>query len=354
MKTNKKTKRQALIAISLICGILSCFLFQKPFFKGPEKAAGFFNEKNYFVPLKISAFSRANIPQLDVEIENKNISTKLDLGWGGGIRVPPEIFQTLKNKSFIRKEDSFGLRGKTYECSIYEVPEIHIGKMKIFPMRIAEENLEFVEDGILKKGERDIPEDSLGRLGWYVFAPFNVLIDCDHYAIVICDSLKTLEQQGYPIKTFTEAPLLLDRDSIDFEALTEAGPLRCVLDTGATWNLLNKDLQKQAQDHRHIDLDHTHGRLHEFNPENEDLLVFNTEERWETKTFQVSGQEFGPVNFVRMQSPVGLDAVLGMEFIDNHLIFIDFQNKKIYFSKLPEERSFLNRVYDFFKNRASS
>ena len=127
---------------------------------------------------------------------------------------------------------------------------------------------------------------------------------------------------------------------------TEAGPLRCVLDTGSTWNLLNKDLQDQSLDHRQIDLDHIHEKRPILNTENENLLTLNPEDCWDAKTFQINGKEFGPVDFMKMKSPLGLDAIIGMEFIEQHLIFIDFRNEKIYFSKLPEERSPLIRACD--------
>ena len=334
-----------------ICSLASFCLLRKPYYKNPLEMTGFFNEKSHFVPLRISAFSRSNGPQLEIEIEHQIISSKIDLGWGGGIALPPATLHNLHNKTFIGRYPFCGLQGKIYESDVYELPQIHIGKMKIFPMEVKEENLEFLEDSILKKREQDIPEKDLGRVGWRVFKPFNVLLDCEHSAVVMCDSLATLKERGFPIDSFIEAPLLLDRDSIDFEVITEAGPLRCMLDTGSTLNLLNKELHNQDQDHRIIDLDHINEKDPVFNLKNENLLAFNPEDRWDAKTFQINGNEFGPVNFVKMKSPLGLDAILGMEFIDNHLIFIDFRNEKIYFSKLPEERSLLVRAYDFLENK---
>ncbi len=219
-------------------------------------------------------------------------------------------------------------------------------------MRIAEENAESAKDAVLKKGEKEINEDHLGTIGWCVFKPVNVLLDCEHSAIVACDSLDTLKKQGYLADSFIEATLLLDRGSLDFEVVTEMGPLRCTLDTGTTWNLLNKDLEHLQQDHRLIDLNHLmkEGST-KFNLTNEDLLIFNLEDEWEAKNFQINGKEFGPVNFVKIGSPLGLDAIIGMEFIDDHLIFIDFKKEKIYFSELPEQRSLFVRVCDFIAQK---
>ena len=339
------------IAALCICILAGFYLLRNPSYRNLLEVPGFFNEKSHFVPLKISGFSRCNGPQIEVTIENYVILSEIDLGWRGGIALPPTTLNNLRNKTFIGRYPFCGLKGKIYESDVYELPQIQIGKMKIFPMKAKEENLEFVEDSILKNGNQDIPEKDQGRVGWHIFKSFNVLFDCEHSAVVMCDSLATLKEQGFPIDSFVEAPLLLDRDSIDFIVITEAGPLRCMLDTGSTWNLLNKDLQNQNQAHRIIDLDHIDREAPIFNLKNENLLAFNLEDCWDAKTFQINGNEFGPVNFVKMKSPLGLDAIIGMEFIDNHLIFIDFRNEKIYFSKLPEERSLLSRAYGFLKKK---
>jgi hypothetical protein len=339
------------IGFLCICGLASFYLLRKPYYKNLLEVPGFFDQNRHFIPLKISGFSWCNSPQIEITIENHVILSEIDLGWRGGIALLPATLHDLCNKTFVGRYPFSGLTGKIYESNVYELPQIHIGKMKIFSMRAKEENLEFLEDSILKKGDQDALEQHQGRIGWCVFKPFNMLLDCEHSAIIMCDSLATLKEQGFPVDSFIEAPLLLDRDSIDFKVITEAGPLRCTLDTGSTWNLLNKDLQEQNQNHRMIDLDHMNEKMPTFNLKNENLLIFNPEDRWETKTFQINGNEFGPVNFVQVKSPLGLDVILGMEFIDDHLIFIDFQNEKIYFSKLPEERSLLVRVYDFLENK---
>lgn len=329
-----------------VCALAGFCLLRKPQYKKILEKQSYYSEKNHFLPLKISGFTRTYCPKIEVEIENHIISSEIDLGWGGGIALPSTIFHNLRNKSFISHSRFTGLRGKIYHSDIYEIPHIYLGNTKIFPMRIKEESLEFLEDGILKSGKKEIPEPEQGRVGWYVFKPFNLLLDCEHSAIAMCDSLATLKEQGFPIDSFIETTLLLDRDSINFEVTTDAGRLRCMLDTGSSWNYLNKDLDSETQDHRIIRLNDPEQPL-TFNPENEDLLVFNSKDTWNSQTLQINGNEFGPVTFTKMKSPLDFDAILGMEFIEDHLIFIDFGNKKIYFSKLPEDRSLLVRAYDF-------
>ena len=340
------------IACACLCIFIGYYLLHRPSYKNPLSVKGFYNEKEHFIPLRIMEFSRANIPELEIKIQNTVVPAKVDFGCKGGILLPPLIMKTIEQKSLVDTETSYGLRGKSYERDIYEVPEVLLGKLHLFPMRIAEENLEFSRDSVLKKGEKEIDEDHLGTIGWYVFKSFNVLLDCEHFAIIACDSLDTLKKQGCSTDSFMEAPLLLDRGSIDFEVVTEMGPLRCTLDTGATWNLLNKDPENLQQDHRFIDLNALlNEKPTKFNPANEDFLSFDPKDKWETKTFQINGKEFGPVHFIKIKSPLGIDAIIGMEFIENHLIFIDFKKEKIYFSMLPEERSLFIRAYDHIANK---
>ena len=357
MITAIKMNRRSLwvfITILCICGVAGFYLLRKPCYRNLLEVPGFLNEKSHFIPLKITGFSRCNNPQIEVTVENHIVSSAIDLGWKGGVALPSAILQNLSKKRHIGRELFCGLRGKMYESDAYEVPQIHLGKMKISPMVVKEESVEFLEDSLLKKGNPDIPEDGPGRVGWLVFKPFNLLLDCKHSVVVMCDSLATLKNQGFPTASFIEASLLLDHGFIEFEVLTEAGPLRCMLDTGSTWNLLNKDFENQNQDHRTIDITSAPEKASAFNPKNENLLVFNLEDRWRTKTFQINGNEFGPINFIKMKCPLDLDAIIGMEFINTHLIFIDFRKKKVYFSKLQEEHSLLIRAYDSLVNKIKS
>lgn len=336
------------LCLFVIVGAGIYLLFRTPHQNDFSNLPAFATKQSRFIPVKICGFSIGNIPQLEIEIEGQVFTADLDLGWDGGVVLPVDMIQKINNKLLAGQHSFFNLQGKTYQSSVYEVSAIHLGKARIFPIKVEEAHPVFETDGILIKDAKDVTESSNGRVGWRIFRNLNILLDCEHNLLIFSDSLQTLKQQGYPIDSFIEAPLLLDRNSIDFEVITQDGPLRCMLDTGSTLNLLNIDLKNGDQSHRLIDLDHLKDKPPEFNSDNQDLLIFNKQDNWECKMFELSGNEFGPVHFNKIKSPVGIDAIIGMEFIEDHLIFIDFQNQKIYFSKLPEERSLMNRAYDSF------
>ena len=340
MKTKINKKLYGLIAFVFlsICGSVF-FLFKNT----PQKDAGtvfrLTKEKGYFLPLKIQGYSSADLPYLEVAIGDKTIKVILDLGYSGMLSLPSDVIKDIEEKKWIKRVQSCGLRGKIYEDDVYEVKKVKIETLSFFPAKIEEESLESMQNSLLFR-EGDVseghPSDYFGKIGWGLFCNSNLLIDCKHSTIALCDSLATLKQQGYPVDSFIETPLVSDSNFVKFEALTEKGPLTCVLDTGATWNLLNKDLENGNNSHRIYS--NQSKPLSSLNPKNEDLLIYDPDEFQEFSSFKVSGKELGPQTFDLIKSPVPVDAFIGMEFFHSTLVFVDFANSKVYFYPYPEEK----------------
>ena len=332
----KKNRKWFILSILLlgICGTLCLWLKKKS--RDTIVDMRLLTKKNaYFVPMAINGFSSADIPYLKMNIEDKIVTAKIDLGYEGDVYLPSEIIQGLNTKKFLKSRPNYGLTGKTYKSDVYQVAKVHIGNMTFFPVEVEEANLELEDDiNLGEKGE--VLEDNVGRVGWCLFHNFNLLIDCEHSTLALCDSLETLNKQGYPVDSFTWTPLLLDRGFIEFEATTETGTLRCLLDTGSTWNMLNKDLENLCNNHMIFTLENV-DQYSILNPENKNLMVFDSKDIRELSVFNIGGKEFGPMTFNRIKSPMAIDAIIGMEFFDSTLIFIDFPNHKIYFYEYPEE-----------------
>ena len=62
--------------------------------------------------------------------------------------------------------------------------------------------------------------------------------------IAFCDSIETLKTKGYPVEIFTKTSLHLDQGLVEIYVNSPNGPLRCVLDTGSIWNILNTPLKE--------------------------------------------------------------------------------------------------------------
>ncbi len=314
------------LAISAIV-IGACLFLSIPIFKR-SKCVGI--KEPFFEPLKITEYAAGDIPCISLKAQNKMTVAKVDLGYSSGISLPADFMHDLKKK-FVSKRSSYGMRGKRYQSDVYELPGISIGNLSLAPAHAAETNLEFERDSILVQDEQSPSDLHLGRLGWRLFYNFNLFLDFENDSLAFCDSFKTL-QSRVALDSFVEIPLLLDRDLVEFMVVTEKGPLRCVVDTGCTWSLLNKNLDDSLDNHMifHPDNANEHQAL---NPTNDDLSAFCQDDFYEVSDFKIGEKNFGPFTFRKIKMPAQVDAVIGMDFLFSHPLFIDFSERKIYFLK---------------------
>ncbi len=323
------------VFLGLEIGGIAWFLLKNSSQKDNDIIRPLTKEEAYFFPLKIHGYSSANLPYLEVVIENKRFSAEIVLGDGGMISIPFDISKEFDKKKLIKTVQSYGLTGKIHENNVYELEKIEIEDIAFFPIKMEEQILDNTQDTPLKKNEESIKE-LFGIIGWRLFDKSKLLIDCKNSLLALCDSLDTLKQHGYPTESFTEVSLLLSSlGFIEVEALTEAGLLHCVLNTGSVRNLLNKNMENENNDHMIFNDKDIDPSL--LNPENKDLLTYDPEDTHEFSSFKIGGKEFGPLTVDRIKSPLAIDVMLGMEFFHHTLVFMDFANRKIYFFPYPSE-----------------
>ena len=306
----KQTSTKLLFVFLIV--LCSCSLSHKHETDSATKISQ--NKPVYFVSVPFTKLSPIRSPCLDVEIEGKTFSTELDLGLRGDIAIEKEFIDQISLKTLIGTTPMYGIRGKEYPTNFYRIPKIQIGVMHFNQPILQEKSQEFVKDGtFIQSGRERSPRDPV-RLGWSLFYDVNLLVDVKNFEIAFCDSLDTLKKRGYPIEAFTKCPLDLERGLVEFEAETPKGKLRCMLDTGTTCNMFNSEIAEGETVEQMI-----------WEPEN--WLNYNF--------FKIEGNDFGPITFRRVpiHIPIRIEAVIGMEFIEDHLIFIDFANKLIYFAK---------------------
>lgn len=272
----------------------------------------------YFISVPLSKFSVIQSPCVEIEIEGRKFSAELDLGFRGDLTFTTETMNLISSKYFIREKPMYGIRGKEYTTKLYQIPKLQIGKMTFLEPVLQEGAKEFTRDStFVQNGGEPSPREP-GRLGWEIFSNVNLLIDIKNSRIAFCDSIDTLKTNGYEIEKFTKTPLFLERGLVELDVETSKGNLRCMLDTGATWNILNCDTEEKSID--------------EAIWEQDNILEYHN--------FNISGKNFGPVDFHRMpiKIPIHIVAILGMEFFQHNLVFLDFNRKSAYFLRnLNEE-----------------
>lgn len=267
---------------------------------------------SYFVTAPIKKLSAIQSPCLDVQIGDVTFSMELDLGFRGDLTITSDFISQIKLKNPIGTKTMYGIRSKEYPTALYKIPKVKIGQMIFSKLILEEESKEFLNDSVfVQDGTSPSPRDP-GRIGWKLFYNSNLLIDIRESKIAFSDSLDTLKKWGYKIDNFVKTPLLIERGLVEFNANTPDGFLRCTLDTGATWNLLNKE------DGQPID-----------------QAMWDSDNTVRYSFFEISDQNFGETKFHRIpiNIPIQIEAILGMEFFREHLVFLDFANQYAYFMK---------------------
>lgn len=270
-------------------------------------------KKQFFALAPIIKFASLGAPCLEIQIEDKAFIMELDLGFRGHLAMSSKFVNEISSKSFLGTKPMYGFRGHAYETNLYRIPEIRIGPLSLWQIILQEECEQSRLDSILvKKTEAPLQREP-GKLGWELFYHFNLLIDMNNAKVAFCDGLDSLKKRGYPTDAMVSMPLIEERGLIEFDAITPNGSLRCVLDTGCTWNILNMETKED---------------------------VSSSKNTVEIESFKIGKQDFGPISFQRVpiQIPIHVEAILGMEFFKEHLVFIDFSQAKIYFLKYPTPR----------------
>lgn len=269
-------------------------------------------KRSYYIPLKIKGYSSADIPCLELEIEGNKITAEFDLGYEGELGLPFEFLQNLKDKSFLRSRVSYGLGGKKYSSSVYALPRVVIqGVMFDFP-EAEDLDLEFQRDITLVESGSNLSQTVHARIGWRLFQRYNLFLDKERSVIALCKNINELGNHGYAISSFTRVPLILDRGLLEFTAIADSGDVRCVLDTGATWNLFNnKSLFRSLP--------------------TEFCADFDVDNVVNVSAFKIGKSEFGPISFNQIDSVIEIDTILGMEFLNSVPVFIDFTEREISF-----------------------
>ncbi len=268
--------------------------------------------QSYYVVLPIERFSSSSIPCLIIQIEGKKVEAELDLGYRGMLVFPPKIIKKIREKTLVGERAIYGLRGKSYQHPRYTAPTVHIGKLNMSHLIMEEEPEEFAFDSMIGKTSH-LKIENVGRLGWQLFKNCNLFLDLANSKIAVCDSAKTLEQQGYRMDEFIKMPLHTERGFVEiFSDGPDQTHQRWVLDTGCTWNIL----------HTNTDVNF----IDEMSQNSENNIA---------QFLKIGGFEMGPIPLHKMPIalPIHVDGILGMEFFKDHQVFVEFKENQIYISK---------------------
>lgn len=300
--------RKYIISSIFLFGILSISYF---FFS--KKKESQIESRHYFHLIHITEFTRAELPLIPVQIENKTFNLGLDLGCRKIAGLSDSILKDIQEKKYLCTNTIYGFRGKAYEEKVYTISAIQIPPFTLRDINVHEESSEFIKDSEVFSTTSS--PTSYGCIGWGFFKNFNLFLDLSHAKVAFCDSLETLKNEGYSNTTFIKLPLILDHSFLELEMETKEGPWHIMLDTGSTTNVVNA-IHKE--------------------PEEEKAFL---EPGWKPyrgdMNLTLNGFELTPmpVYAIPIHYPCKIDMVLGVPFFKTHLVFFDFTENCVYISK---------------------
>jgi hypothetical protein len=257
--------------------------------------------------------SDARIPCLQAEIESISFPVKLDMGYDGVLSVPQHLLEQFSNKSDAGTTLFTNIRAKEYQNRVYTLPRLNMGDLHLVNFPAEESNLDFERD-IIMRGDIDLdPLEITARIGWQAFAGTVVLIDLTNSTAICCDSLETLKENGYQLEQFASTDLLFGKEFMQFEAKINDRIVQCLLDTGCTLNLIQMDQEPQ------------HG--------SEDLS-----DPLAPVELSIGSHSLGSCIFHEAQLPFGIEAVVGVDFLETQIVCIDLVDKKLYLFPVSKDQ----------------
>jgi len=255
--------------------------------------------ESYFERIPITFASRGS-PTINVSIEDNTYPLELDLGSSFPFSLCEKILQNTRKTSYGTAK-WYDFRGQRYESPAYTIPEIKIGNLT-FDNMIIRQNREDFHINVTLDNPASQP---IGTIGMPILEKYNLFLDFPHSTIYASNDHLPLQQADILSQNLLAIPFVLHPDGILLTVETDAGTYRLVLDTGAT--------------HTMIRAPHPNS----------------------TTQFCIMGHDFGsrPIIPIDLNPQFEYDGCVGMDFLREYPLFIDYFNKLILLDLQKDKRS---------------
>ena len=283
--------------ISLIVGLIVTTL----------SVVGFNFRGSYYFVIPIECLNSYQIPCTSIEIEGNKYQVEIDLGSKTAISLDKKVLGKIDKKQ-CGTSRRIDFRGNEYETSTYFIPKTKVGTLSAKHIKAREESVEFTtKNAIILETKENRCE---GRIGRDFFHGKNIFMDFGRYTFIACSQLKNLEKEGYKSKDFLATPFKDTANGIILEIETDLGKQKFIFDTGTSISVirpqeLGADNQKQKNGIPII----------------------------ETSKFIIDGINFGSRELYLLditQAFDGIDGILGMDFLKEHPVYLDFAKHTAY------------------------
>jgi hypothetical protein len=248
------------------------------------------------------------LPLIKVEIDGDIYPIVIDLGSKFSLSLDKKTLTKLnkKNHGVVEWRD---LKGNYYHSNAYILPKIQVGDLAWNDVIANEELEDFLSNTTLWNTHETIPNDKVGYLGRPLLLRYKLLIDVANSLLVISNDQNKLSEMGYEIKKMIKVPLE-EGAGIILKVETDIGIQKYGIDTGATINLARASLfsdKEQGQD--------------------KGMRTYSSQR------CVIGDHDFKKTMFYLIDITPELkdiDGCLGMDFLKNHVVYIDYPNRTAY------------------------
>jgi len=254
-------------------------------------------------------FDACNAPIIELALDGNNYSMKLDLGAKTSLSIYQEELDKLKKKNY-GSTHWVDVKGNKYTTQRYLLPKVKLHNVSLYDVFIEEEPPCFSDNAKLWEDEEDALNayKGVGRIGYLLLKRMHVILDFPNAQALFCE-----KSRGFSIN-----PISLQAVAIPFElssygivvlVKTDFGEKRFLIDTGSTITLLREK------------------------PENALFLQKNGLDVLTSSKFVIAGKDFGNKELFFFElSPQfnGIDGIIGMDFLKQHMLFLDFEKNILY------------------------
>lgn len=269
-------------------------------------------EKTGCVRIPLFYFPFAETALAQIEIEGKKYSLLVDVGANFYFSLQKKPLDEIKNKTLLDQTRGIDLKGNNYTEDIYKIESIKISQITVEQVPVKEKSLGYILNShnfsILEFTERERRQIEYihGNIGNRFFENFVCFFDLNARSLFLAEDLENIKKihslEGFTEISFESTP----NGFVIFPVDTDFGNKRMLLDSGASHSILNSSNQKQTKNIRYAT----------------------------SQTMKINNSNFGAWDFFPYEFtdrfPENFDAILGVDFFKDHLICIDYKNKKVY------------------------
>ncbi len=254
---------------------------------------------------RLNVDEKISLPYILLNIADEKIKVMLDTGARGGLHLPIDIINKLPNKTEYAKKVSYiDLAGKINECRKFTVNRLELNSFIFNKIDV----IEYKQWGkVLSKG-RSIEEiDHLPVIGLDLFDGYLATFNFPEKKLVISDENNSYAGLDY---TWISIPFVFSHEGIIIDASDHRKTYKMVLDSGATTSIIKRSSLSQqtlARMNNKDDYQYVSLNIHRVPTNNIQTMVLDS-----------------------LSPKFHADGVLGIDFMNKHLIKIDFRNKKIW------------------------